>query len=125
MDEERRRSADKRLDRLEEVLLDVHTKVNNGLSDRSKRTEEIAEKLSEQHLELNLIVQQHKKDDKKDHLEVLEEIKKISNQQEKFVRAKNAILLTVISILGTVIWAMFEHYDKIAQVLDHLLKDLR
>lgn len=51
MSEFRRRADDGRLDNIESVVMDLHAKINNGLSERSKNTNKKVDELHEQHID--------------------------------------------------------------------------
>ena len=77
MDEERRRSADKRLDKLEIVMQEMYSKINNGLSERTIRTEKSID-------DLRVLMEEHLNNDRKEHAQMnhyLSEMDK--NKQDK------------------------------------------
>lgn len=122
MDEERRRADDQKLDRLENIILDLHAKVNNGLSERSKRTEEAVNKLQG-------LLDEHTNKDEVLHAETSTTLNSISNSvddlaetQKGWLRSKNRMLIAVIAGMASFIGWLIMHSKEISTLIEYLSK---
>lgn len=99
MDDERRRADDKRLDRLEIVLQEVYAKINNGLTERTIRTEKGID-------DLRCLIEEHVNSDHKEHAQFMAVVSNLDkNKQDKlspmaWITIWSFIIMCVVGAVG-------------------------
>ena len=122
-----RRADDERISKIEDTVVEIKTKLNNGLTERTYKNTEHLEQLFDKHTELDKKLDIHLTEYKAhtyqqagDMIEVKESLSSIVKIQNNWLKLS---LLLGVSFIGTLITAMvwmISHSDTIAKIMEHL-----
>lgn len=122
-----RRSEDKRLRKVEDGIVEIRTKLENGISERTRKHSEMLDTIldKQQRLEKAFYTQaagfQNRTDINNEHIEQtranVEELTKQQNEWHKTIqRLIVSSLMVAVSMIG---WAVY-HSDDISSVKEHI-----
>jgi len=125
------RQEDDRLVRVEEKVIQLYSKVTNGLSERTKRTEKMVEELKDSQNEFEKAFLNHlAADEQAQHnmtialTAVSTSIAALTKTQAGWLKAKNRAQYILIASLVSLVGFVIMHSEQIARIVNLLEKGL-
>ena len=122
-----RRADDERISKIENTVVEIKTKLNNGLTERTLKNTEHLEQLFDKHTELDKKLDKHIVEYKayqsqhiNDMIEVKESLSSIVKIQGNWLKFSLIMGASVIGIMFTVLIWTIAHSETIAKIMNHL-----